>query len=127
MLFMPWLTRRAYRALGALCSLLAAWHSISGLGAQTARLAAPSAERLFSESPAVFFEEYPTWARVSPDGRWAIYSGWTGVRILDLAGKRAAPERIWPGVSDIHSAAWGPGGMLVLYGSRNGKRGWYQS
>jgi Tol biopolymer transport system component len=82
---------------------------------------------MFSDSPAVFFEEYPTWARVSPDGRWAIYSGFTGVRVLDLNGKREAPERLWPGVSDIGLAAWGPGGALVLYGTRDGKRGWYQN
>ncbi len=125
--FMPRLTGRGYRALGVLCGLVAARPFISGLGAQTVGPATPPAELLFSESPAVFFEEYPSWARVSPDGRWAIYAGWNGIRILDLNGKRAAPERIWPGVSDVYSAAWGPGGTLVLNGSRNGKRGWYQN
>jgi Tol biopolymer transport system component len=104
---------RPHRELLVLCALLAC--------------RAPSAERMFSESPSVFFEDYPTWARVSPDGRWAIYAGWTGVRILDLESKRVAPGQIWSGVSDVYSAAWGPKGSLLLYGSRDGKRGWYQN
>jgi Tol biopolymer transport system component len=82
---------------------------------------------VFSESPIVWFEAYSTWARVSPDGRWAIYAGGTGVRILDLHEKREAPNQIGPGVSDVSSAAWGPNGMLLLAGTKKGKRGWYQN
>ncbi|HEX3232977.1 MAG TPA: hypothetical protein VHR41_02185 [Gemmatimonadales bacterium] len=119
--------RQIYHRLVALCGLAGAQHPWTELQAQTATPAAPPAERIFSDSPDVFFEEYPTWARVSPDGRWAIYSGWTGVRILDLNAKREAPEQLWPGVSDVASAAWGPHGDLVLYGTRDGKRGWYQN
>ena len=119
--------RRVQHELVLLSALFACQPSWSALGAQTAPPAAPSPEWLFSESPGVFFEEYPTWAQVSADGRWAIYSGWTGVRILDLTAKRVAPERIWPGVSDIRAAAWGPAGTLVLSGSRDGKPGWYAS
>src|SRR6476469_377245 len=114
-----------HRQLVVLSTLYACQPLWSALGAQGATATAPPADRLFSESPGVFFEEYPTWARVSADGRWAIYYGWTGVRILDLTDKREAPERIWPGVSNVRSAAWGPHGTLVLRGSRAGKRGWY--
>src|SRR3989442_15998236 len=50
------------------------------LGAQSAMPSQGSAEQVFADSPSVWFEEYATRARVSPDGRWAIYSR----RILDL-------------------------------------------
>jgi len=50
------------------------------LGAQSAMPRQQSAEQVFADSPNVWFEEYATRARVSPDGRWAIYSR----RILDL-------------------------------------------
>jgi Tol biopolymer transport system component len=115
--------RTVRRELAILCALYAGQPSWLTLGAQAPE---PGAlELLFRESPGVFFEEYPTWAQVSSDGRWAIYSGWTGVRMLDLSAGREASERIWPGVSDLRSAAWGPHDTLMLYGTRDGTRGWY--
>lgn len=110
-----------------LCCLLACLLHWSELIAQNTLPPSPRTERVFSATPAVFFEEYPTWANVSRDGRWAIYAGWTGVRVIDVIGKREAPDRIWPGVSDVYSAAWGPHQSLILYGNRNGKRGWYEN
>ena len=87
--------------------------------------AVPSSELLLSESPAVFFEDYPTWANASPDGRWAIYGGWTGIRVLDVNARRMAPERVWSGLSDTYRATWGPKGELLLYGRLGGQSGWY--
>ena len=99
----------------------------SELAAQTAASVHPGAELVFSESPSVWFEAYSTLARVSPDGRWAIYAGGTGVRILDLMEKRDVPHQIWPGLSEVFWAAWGPKGTLLLAGTRKGKRGWYRN
>ena len=87
--------------------------------------AVSSSELLLSESPAVFFEDYPTWANASPDGRWAIYGGWTGIRVLDVNARRMAPERVWSGLSDTYRATWGPKGELLLYGRLGGQSGWY--
>ena len=124
----PWNSRRHARGWPAiLCAFCTALNSPTDLRAQRGAQAATASERVFSDSPSTFFEDYPTWARVSPDGRWAIYAGWTGVRILDLEAKRLAPEQIWSGVSNTYSAAWGPQGSLILYGSRDGKRGWYEN
>src|SRR3989454_8744982 len=79
------------------------------------------AERVFAESPDVWFEAYASRARVSPDGRWAIYSG----RILDLQRRREAKERVWPGLTEQRGAAFGPRGDLVLLGTSGGKTGWF--
>jgi Tol biopolymer transport system component len=84
-------------------------------------------ERLFSESPAAWFENFGTGAQVSPDGRWAIYGGWfrTPPRILDLQTGHDAEERLWPGLEDIRSAAFGPGGELLLLGTQGKQAGWF--
>src|SRR2546428_10423368 len=79
------------------------------------------AEGVFAESPDVWFEAYASRARVSPDGRWAIYSG----RILDLQRRREAKERVWPGLTEQRGAAFGPRGDLVLLGTSGGKTGWF--
>src|SRR5256884_6876596 len=91
------------------------------LGAQSAMPSQGSAEQVFADSPSVWFEEYATRARVSPDGRWAIYSG----RILDLQRGREAKERVWPGLTEQRGAALGPRGDLVLLGTSGGKTGWF--
>src|SRR5256884_8807570 len=83
------------------------------LGAQSAMPSQVSAEQVFADSPSVWFEEYATRARESPDGRWAIYSG----RILDLQRGREAKERVWPGVAEQRGAAFGPRGGIVLTGT----------
>ena len=129
-LILKFTMRRQSPRFGPILHLLgvlgAALCSPADLRAQQARLT-PPAERVFHDSPGVFFEEYPTWASVSPDGRWAIYSGWTGVRLLDISGKREASDRIWKGMDEIHAAAWGPHASLMLYGRRNGERGWFKN
>src|SRR2546429_6540967 len=91
------------------------------LGAQSAMPSQGSAEQVFADSPSVWFEEYAPRARVSPDGRWAIYSG----RILDLQRGREAKERVWPGLTEQRGAALGPRGDLVLLGTSGGKTGWF--
>ena len=92
----PWDSCRHVRGWSAiLCALGTALNSPPDLRAQRGAHAVTASERVFSDSPSTFFEDYPTWARVSSDGRWAIYAGWTGVRILDLEAKRVAPEQIW--------------------------------
>ncbi len=91
------------------------------LGAQSAMPSQGSAEQVFADSPSVWFEEYATRARVSPDGRWAIYSR----RILDLQRGREAKERVWPGLTEQRGAAFGPRGELVLLGTSGSHTGWF--
>src|SRR6266550_2751554 len=91
------------------------------LGAQSAMPRQQSAEQVFADSPNVWFEEFATRARVSPDGRWAIYSR----RILDLQRGREAKERVWPGLTEQRGAAFGPRGELVLLGTSGSHTGWF--
>src|SRR5438093_1131825 len=91
------------------------------LGAQSAMPRQQSAEQVFADSPNVWFEEYATRARVSPDGRWAIYSR----RILDLQRGREAKERVWPGLTEQRGAAFGSRGELVLLGTSGSNTGWF--
>src|SRR3989442_12561402 len=90
-------------------------------GAQSAMPSQGSAEQVFADSPSVWFEEYATRARVSPDGRWAIYSR----RILDLQRGREAKERVWPGLTEQRGAAFGSRGELVLLGTSGSNTGWF--
>ena len=91
------------------------------LGAQSAMPRQQSPEQVFADSPNVWFEEYATRARVSPDGRWAIYSR----RILDLQRGREAKERVWPGLTEQRGAAFGSRGELVLLGTSGSNTGWF--
>src|SRR5216117_486467 len=91
------------------------------LGAQSAMPRQQSAEQVFADSPNVWFEEYATRARVSPDGRWAIYSR----RILDLRRGREAKERVWPGLTEQRGAAFGSRGELVLLSTSGSNTGWF--
>ncbi len=91
------------------------------LGAQSALPRQRSAEQVFADSPSVWFEAYATRARVSPDGRWAIYSR----RILDLQRRREAKGRVWSGLAEQRGAAFGPRGELLLLGTSGGKTGWF--
>ena len=105
----------------ALAAFLAGATRAHHLNAQSATPGQQGAERVFAESPDVWFEAYSSRARVSPDGRWAIYSG----RILDLQRRREAKERVWPGLTEQRGAAFGPRGDLVLLGTTGGKTGWF--
>lgn len=99
---------------GALAALVA------GIGACGRGLEA-QAVRVFADSPNVWFEEYATAARVSPDGRWAIYSG----RIIDLQRGHEAKDHVWTGLTEWHGAAFGPNGDLVLLGTSRDTSGWF--
>jgi hypothetical protein len=81
-------------------------------------------ERLFSESPAEWFEGFGAAARVSPDGRWAIYGGWFGnqPRIIDLQTGREAGVRLWPGLDSVQDAVFGPGSDSSCWEATGGRR-----
>jgi Tol biopolymer transport system component len=92
--------------------------------AQVAKPPDEGAERVLSESPTYWFEGAFTAAEVSPDGRWAISYDW-GVRVLDLQRGEVAKDRVWDGVADPQSAAFGPDDDVILLGTRAGKTGWF--
>jgi Tol biopolymer transport system component len=84
-------------------------------------------ERVLSAAPAVWFEGFVTPARVSRDGRRAL-AGSTGsgdLRVVDLVSGIAtalAPAAF--GLDAVTWATFGPGGRLVVQGSRSGEVRW---
>jgi Tol biopolymer transport system component len=88
-----------------------------------------SAERLFQESPAVWWEEYWSTLAVTPNGREAVYglpvSG--RLRRIDLRSRRDAGPVVAAGVSQVSRAAPMPGGKLALLGTSGGKAGWFET
>ena len=85
------------------------------------------AERLFEDTPAVWFEEYYSRLQVSPDGSQALYTTpFDGrVRLIDLRSGSSQPLSQRSGVSDIGAGVIGPEGGLTLFGRRDGRQGWY--
>lgn len=118
-----WQSSNAAATHGAL--LLVAIASACRPAPRPAASGQQTGEVLFSESPNVWYEEYYTAAYVSPDGQSAIYAGPSRFRLLDLESGREATERVWAGVTELGGAAFGPGGKLILLGSRGGQRGWF--
>lgn len=98
------------------------------LHAQSSVTGPPSAQRLFEESPSVWFEEYFSTLQVAPDGRKAIYaSPFAGrLRLLDLSVGRELKAASWPGLTNVQGATFGPGGEIILFGTGAGKPGWFQ-
>jgi len=105
--------------------LAAACSSQSGRSSHGA--SATDGERLFQDSPAVWFEEYYSTLQVTSDGRQALYTTpFNGrIRLIDLQGgsSESVSERI--GVRDIRAAVIKPGGGLALLGTSGGRPGWY--
>jgi Tol biopolymer transport system component len=112
---------RHYSPLAVAIALVPAFASVPCLQAQAVPPGVRGAERVFAESPSAWFEAYGTSARVSPDGRTAIYSG----RILDLQHGREIRQRDWPGLTPQRRAAFGPRGALVRFGTSEGNSGWF--
>src|SRR5439155_252453 len=83
------------------------------LGAQSAMPRQQSPEQVFADSPNVWFEEYATRARVSPDGREVAFSR-AGATDSVFAGPLGS-ARAYPVAGVVTGFAWLPdGGSLVV-------------
>jgi len=85
---------------------------------------APAAEKVYSESPATWFEEVGSSARVAPDGRRAIYGSRGRVKIIDLASGREDSSRAG-GLEVVFDAAFLPDGGIAFRGRRGREEGWF--
>lgn len=84
----------------------------------------PRVDAVLTPAP-VWFEEFTAAARVSPDGRWAAYTG-DELRLYDLRTGRESREPIWPGLDVVRGISFGPTGEIFLRGVVGGKPGWYR-
>jgi Tol biopolymer transport system component len=92
---------------------------------QPAAKPAARPEKVYSQSPATWFEAAWMKASVSPDGRWAIFSGRGWVQLVELATGREDPERLLGGLKSVSDAVFLPDGQMARLGQSGAERGWF--
>lgn len=80
---------------------------------------------LFSERPASWFHEIDMKARVSPDGRWAVYGGRGRARLIDLGSGRDDEHRLAADLDVVRDAVFDDRGGLLRRGRRGNEEGWF--
>ena len=78
-----------------------------------ARQPADKPQKVYSESPATWFEAAWMKASVSPDGRWAILSGRAWVHLADLTNGREEPQRLLGGLERVFDAEFTSDGQIA--------------
>jgi Tol biopolymer transport system component len=95
------------------------------------RRGATKSEKVYSESPTVWYEAAGGAASISSDGQWGLYfSGYMRmhvIRLIDMATGRPDAERLTAGMDRLFSAAFIYGDQLARLGERGGQRGWFLS
>ncbi|MCI0402365.1 MAG: hypothetical protein L0212_02445 [Acidobacteria bacterium] len=92
---------------------------------QPANRPAAKPQKVYSESPATWFEAAWMKASVSPDGRWAILSGRSWVHLADLIQGREEPQRLLGGLERVFDAEFTSAGQIARRGRRGSERGWF--
>ncbi|MGH9787188.1 MAG: hypothetical protein ACRD4U_00615, partial [Candidatus Acidiferrales bacterium] len=82
-------------------------------------------QKVYSESPATWFEAAWMKASASPDGRWVILSGRSWVHLVDLTNGREEQQRLLGGLEAVFDAEFTSDGQLARRGRRGGERGWF--
>jgi len=83
-------------------------------------------EVVYSERPAAWYEAAFGAARVSGDGKWALYPSYErGTRLINLETGREDAERLAAGMDRVSIAAFYMGGELARRGERDGRQGWF--
>ena len=81
-------------------------------------------QKLFVEHPVTWFEDVGSCARISPDGKWAIYGLPGRLKLIELSSGREDSERLSGGLDSIRSAVF-YGDDLARLGRRGRERGWF--
>jgi len=90
-----------------------------------AKKPATQPQKVYSESPATWFEAAWMKASVSPDGRRAILSGRGWVQLVELGAGHEDPEGLLGGLESVSDAVFTPEGQLARLGRRGSERGWF--
>jgi Tol biopolymer transport system component len=87
---------------------------------------AAKSERLYSESPAAWFEAASSSAQISSDSKWALYPSFgRGLKLINLETGREEAERFTAGMDRVFSAIFYRGNQLARRGERAGQQGWF--
>ncbi len=90
-----------------------------------AKKAAAPSQKIYSESPATWFEAAWMKASMSADGRWAIVGGRGRVQLVELATGRESPSRLLGGLESVSDVVFLPDGRIARLGRRGSERGWF--
>jgi Tol biopolymer transport system component len=84
-------------------------------------------EKVYSESPAAWYEVAHNAARISSDGKWALYhhSFGRGIKLINLETGQDDPERLAAGMDRVSNAAFYMGNQFARLGERSGQKGWF--
>jgi Tol biopolymer transport system component len=83
-------------------------------------------EKVYSESPAAWYEAAGGVARISSDGRWALYPSYMrGTRLINLETGREDPGRFAVDMDRVARAAFYMGNQLARFGQKGGQQGWF--
>ena len=84
-------------------------------------------ERVYSESPAAWFEAASSSAQISSDGKWALYYYPFGrdIKLINLETGRKEAERFAAGTDRVSNATFYMGNQLARLGERAGQQGWF--
>jgi Tol biopolymer transport system component len=83
-------------------------------------------EKVYSESPAAWYEGLGNAAQISSDGKWALYHSFgRGTKLINLETGREEAERFKAGMDRVFSATFYRGNQLARRGERAGQQGWF--
>jgi Tol biopolymer transport system component len=114
---------------GVTCAVLL-WASVPAKEAQNkdqSRPGAANAEKVYSESPAAWYDAAWDAAQISGDGRWALYYHPFGreMKLINLETGREEAERLTAGLDRVFNATFYMGNQLARLGQRGSQRGWF--
>jgi Tol biopolymer transport system component len=116
--------------LGIACAVLF-WVSVPARDAQIENQNQPAAakfEKVYSESPAAWYEAPHNAAQISSDGKWALYhhSFGRGVKLINLETAREEDERLISGMDRVFNAVFYGRNQIARLGQRGSQQGWFQ-
>jgi Tol biopolymer transport system component len=83
-------------------------------------------EKIYSESPAAFYEAMSGAAQVSNDGKWALYPSFgRGIKLINLGTGLEVAEQLMAGMDRVSGATFYRSNQIVRRGERAGRPGWY--
>jgi len=83
-------------------------------------------EKVYSESPAAWFEAANVAPRISSDGQWALYRSYgRGMKLVNLKTGREDAERFAAGLDRVFTAAFFIGDQIARLGQKGKLQGWF--
>jgi Tol biopolymer transport system component len=114
--------------VGVACAVFL-WVSVPANDAQTKGQSQPNAakpEKLYSESPAAWFEAAFSAARISSNGQWALFRSFgRGMKLVNLETGTEDPERFNADMDRVFNAAFYTGDQIARLGQRGSQQGWF--